>query len=193
MQRSLRSVHLRRSSESLRSVVSFATAPAADRHVAHLLRTSRMLHRTTPPLRAQKFPEATSFRICFSSDSSATKRFSLAVYYLTADNSRNSVSCYVKIFDAIAANAKLGVTDPDGIAYTPANLVVTFPFSPQPNPVKSSVGAQPPVYLSLASLSPELMELQRRATQSPSSDMSDPEQQITQQRPAAAPHFRRIL
>jgi len=89
---------------------------------------SRMLHRTTPPLRAQKFPEATSFRICFSSDSSATKRFSLAVYYLTADNSRNSVSCYVKIFDAIAANAKLGVTDPDGIAYTPANLVVTFPF-----------------------------------------------------------------
>ena len=39
---------------------------------------SRMLHRTTSPLRAQKFPEATSFRICFSRDSSATKRFSFA-------------------------------------------------------------------------------------------------------------------
>ncbi len=38
---------------------------------------ARTLHRTTPPLRAQKFPEATSFRICFS-DSSATKRFSFA-------------------------------------------------------------------------------------------------------------------
>jgi hypothetical protein len=38
----------------------------------------RMLHRTTPPVRAQKFPEATSFRICFSKDSSATKRFSFA-------------------------------------------------------------------------------------------------------------------
>ena len=39
---------------------------------------ARLLHRTTPPLRAQKFPEATSFRICFSKDSSATKRFSFA-------------------------------------------------------------------------------------------------------------------
>src|SRR5271157_5004024 len=46
--------------------------------LAHFVLFARMLHRTTPPLRAQKFPEATSFRICFSKDSSATKRFSFA-------------------------------------------------------------------------------------------------------------------
>ena len=43
--------------------------------LTHFVLFARMLHRTTPPLRAQKFPEATSFRICFSRDSSATKRF----------------------------------------------------------------------------------------------------------------------
>src|SRR4029077_19463604 len=43
--------------------------------LAHFVLFERMLHRTTPPPRAQKFPEATSFRICFSNDSSATKRF----------------------------------------------------------------------------------------------------------------------
>src|ERR1035438_9593122 len=36
----------------------------------------RTLHRATTPLRAYKFPEATSFSTCFSSDSSATNRFS---------------------------------------------------------------------------------------------------------------------
>src|SRR5271163_2143 len=46
--------------------------------LAHCILLARLLHRTTPPLRAQKFPEATSFRICFSKDSSATKRFSFA-------------------------------------------------------------------------------------------------------------------
>ena len=46
--------------------------------LAHFVLFACMLHRTTPPLRAQKFPEATSFRICFSRDSSATKRFSFA-------------------------------------------------------------------------------------------------------------------
>jgi hypothetical protein len=46
--------------------------------LAYLVLFARMFHRTTPPLRAQKFPEATSFRICFSNDSSATKRFSFA-------------------------------------------------------------------------------------------------------------------
>ena len=46
--------------------------------LAHFVLFERMLHRTTPPLRAQKFPEATSFRICFSRDSSATKRFNFA-------------------------------------------------------------------------------------------------------------------
>jgi hypothetical protein len=46
--------------------------------LAHFVLFARMLHRTTPPLRAQKFPEATSFRICFSRDSSATKRFNFA-------------------------------------------------------------------------------------------------------------------
>jgi hypothetical protein len=46
--------------------------------LAYFILFARMLHRTTPPLRAQKFPEATSFRICFSRDSSATKRFSFA-------------------------------------------------------------------------------------------------------------------
>ena len=46
--------------------------------LAHFVLSARMLYRTTPPLRAQKFPEATSFRICFSNDSSATKRFSFA-------------------------------------------------------------------------------------------------------------------
>src|SRR5271170_5289659 len=45
--------------------------------LTHYVLFARMLHRTTPPLRAQKFPEATSFRICFSRDSSATKRFNL--------------------------------------------------------------------------------------------------------------------
>ena len=33
------------------------------------------LHRTTSPLRAQKFPGATSCKTCFSSDNSATSRF----------------------------------------------------------------------------------------------------------------------
>src|SRR5271154_6017773 len=47
--------------------------------LAHFVFFARMLHRTTPPLRAQKFPEATSFRICFSKDSSAAKRFSFAL------------------------------------------------------------------------------------------------------------------
>ena len=46
--------------------------------LAHFVLFERILHRTTPPLRAQKFPEATSFRICFSNDSSATKRFNFA-------------------------------------------------------------------------------------------------------------------
>src|SRR5271168_258676 len=46
--------------------------------LAHFVFFARMLHRTTPLLRAQKFPEATSFRIRFSRDSSATKRFSFA-------------------------------------------------------------------------------------------------------------------
>ena len=46
--------------------------------LAHFVLFARMLHRTTPPPRAQKFPEATSFRICFSRDNSATKRFNLA-------------------------------------------------------------------------------------------------------------------
>ena len=46
--------------------------------LAHFVLFARMLHRTTPPLRAQKIPEATSFRICFSRDNSATKRFNFA-------------------------------------------------------------------------------------------------------------------
>ena len=46
--------------------------------LAHFVLFARMLHRTTPPLRAQKFPEATSFRICFSRGNSATKRFNFA-------------------------------------------------------------------------------------------------------------------
>jgi hypothetical protein len=46
--------------------------------LAYFVFFARMLYRTTPPLRAQKFPEATSFRICFSRDNSATKRFSFA-------------------------------------------------------------------------------------------------------------------
>ena len=46
--------------------------------LAHCVLFACVLHRTTPPLRAQKFPEATSFRICFSRDNSATKRFNFA-------------------------------------------------------------------------------------------------------------------
>ena len=46
--------------------------------LAHFVFCAPRLQRTTLPLRAQKFPEATSFRICFSQDSSATKRFSFA-------------------------------------------------------------------------------------------------------------------
>ena len=46
--------------------------------LAHFVLFLRMLHRTTPPLGAQKFPDATSFRICFSRDNSATKRVSFA-------------------------------------------------------------------------------------------------------------------
>ena len=36
----------------------------------------RTLYRTTPPLRAYKFPCATSRKTCFSRESSATNRFS---------------------------------------------------------------------------------------------------------------------
>ena len=41
----------------------------------------RTLYRTTPPLRAYKFPCATSGSNCFSSDSSATRRFSRTVSF----------------------------------------------------------------------------------------------------------------
>jgi len=37
-----------------------------------------MFHRLAPPLGAEKFPSATSFRIAFSKDRSATTRFNLA-------------------------------------------------------------------------------------------------------------------
>jgi len=45
--------------------------------LGYLIRLARMPDRATPPPGAQKFPAATSFKICFSSDSSATSRFSL--------------------------------------------------------------------------------------------------------------------
>jgi hypothetical protein len=54
------------------------STPVTVTALAHFILLSRPLRRTPPPLRAQKFPEATSFRICFSRDSSATKRFSFA-------------------------------------------------------------------------------------------------------------------
>jgi hypothetical protein len=44
---------------------------------AYLVFSVRMFHLAPARLRAQKFPSATSFRICFSKDSSATKRLSL--------------------------------------------------------------------------------------------------------------------
>lgn len=68
----------------------------------------------------------------------AIKGSSAKVYWITIDNTANSVSAsYVKLYNLAAGSVTVGTTVPDEIIYVPADVVITHVFSTGANPGKT--------------------------------------------------------